>query len=137
MIPKISNDLTHPLTAGDLPPVDLRGHSYDDHRTIVPALLETMATCGCWVLDQKALSPTLTELCFEVQLRAVFELYSGLVAAGVDLTRDSHTRLTSLCTLRDHNPRHAKRRRVVTIRLEVCFLEEHPTAAGHMVVGIA
>jgi hypothetical protein len=137
MNPKLSNDLTHPLSGGDLAPVALRGHSYDDHRTILPALLDTMAVCGCWVLDQKALSPTLTELSFEVQLRSVFELYSGLVAAGVELTRDSHIRLTGLCTLRDHNPHNAKRRRVVTIRLEVCFLEDHPTAARGMVVGVA
>jgi hypothetical protein len=137
MIPKLSNDLTNPLSGGDIAPVALRGHSYDDHRTIVPALLDTMAACGCWVLDQKALSPTQTELSFEVQLRSVFELYSGLVGAGVELTRDSHIRLTGLCTLRDHNPRQAKRRRVVTICLELCFLEENPNAAGRMVVGWA
>jgi hypothetical protein len=137
MISKLTVDPDHPLLRGDPPPVYLRGHSYDDHRTILPALLDTMAACGCWVLDQKALSSTQTELSFEVQLRAVFELYSGLIAAGVELTRDSHTRLTGLCTLRDHNPRKAKRRRIVTIRLEVSFLDEFTASSTGIIVGVA
>jgi hypothetical protein len=112
------------LLPGEMPRVELRGYSYDDHRQIVPALLETMAACGCWVLEQRALSPTITELCFEVQLRSVFELYSGLIATGVELTRDSHTCMTGLCTVRDYNPRQAKRRRIITVRLELSFLEQ-------------
>lgn len=105
--------------------VQLRGHSFDDHRKIVPALLDSMAACGCWVTEQRALSATLTEMFFEVQLRSVYELYSGLISAGLELTRDSHMRMTSLCTVRDHNPRHAKRRRILTVRLEVNFLEQN------------
>ena len=99
------------LAAGDDPVVELRGHSYDDHRQVVPALLDSVASCGCWVLEQRALSPTMTELRFEVQLRSVFELYSSLVATGLKLTPDSHIRMNGLCTVRDHNPRQAKRRR--------------------------
>jgi len=137
MNPRPIDDPIFADVTGDSPPIDLRGHSYDDHRSIVPALLDTMAACGCWVLDQRALSPTQTELRFEIQLRSVFELYSGLIAAGVELSRDSHTRLTVLCTLRDHNPRHAKRRRVITIRLDLSFLEEHTSTAGGIIVGIA
>jgi hypothetical protein len=137
MIPRPTNDITQAARTGDSAPIDLRGHSYDDHRSIVAALLETMATCGCWVLDQRALSPTQTELRFEIQLRSVFELYSGLIAAGVELNRDSHLRLAVLCTLRGHNPRNAKRRRVITIHLELSFLEEYASSATGIVVGLA
>jgi hypothetical protein len=124
------------LLTGDAPPVELRGHSYDDHRRIIPALRETMSNCGAWVLEQRAVSPTQTELRFEIQLRSVFELYSGILAAGVELNRDSHVRMTGLCTVRDHNPRQAKRRRVITIRLELTFLEEDTPNAG-LTVGLA
>lgn len=127
----------HPVLNGDLPTVDLHGHSYDDHRNIVPALLDALAACGCWVLDQKALSPTQTELYFEVQLRCAFELYSGLLSAGVELTRDSHTRMNGLCTLRGHNPTHARRRRVVTIRLSLTFLDTQSAAPAHPEIGTA
>jgi hypothetical protein len=126
-----------PAPNGDLPQVDLRGHSYDEHRIVLPYLLDTMASCGCWVLDQKALSPSHTELSFEVQIRSVFELYSGLIAAGIELSRDSHIRMTGLCTLRGHNPHNAKRRRIVTIRLELSFLEESASTTSGLTAGLA
>lgn len=125
------------LPPGELPTVELRGHSYEDHRKIVPALLDAVCACGCWVLEQRALSPTMTELSLEVQLRSVFELYSGIVAAGVELTRDSHTKLTGLCTVRDHNPRQAKRRRILTVRLELSFLEQGGSELAKTAIGRA
>ncbi len=88
-----------------------------------------MAGCGCWLLEQRAVSPNATELSFELLLRSVFELYSGLLSSGVELSRDSHTRMKSLCTVRDHNPHHARRRRVLNVRLELIFLEDNDTAS--------
>jgi hypothetical protein len=123
--------------AEDGPPIDLRGFSYDEQRRILPALLEAMAACGCWVEEQRAVSSTRTEVRFEVHLRSAFELYSELIAAGVELTRESHAQMTGLCTLRGHNPRHAKRRRVISVRLEVSFLEEDNLEFGMMAIGIA
>jgi hypothetical protein len=131
------NDPVNAVLAGDIYPVDLRCHTYEDHRDVIPVLLDILSSLGCWVLEQKALSSTQTELCFEVQLRTAFELYGGLLAAGLELNRDSHIRLSGLCTLRGHNPRHARRRRVVTIRLELNFLEETAAASNGVAVGLA
>ncbi len=117
--------------------VELRGHSYAYHRQVIPALLDAVAACGCWVLEQRAMSPMMTELRLEVQLRSVFELYSSLMAAGVELTRDSHTRMSGLCTVRDHNPRQAKRRRIITVCLELSFLEQGGSEIGKVSVGCA
>jgi hypothetical protein len=124
------NTLVADLIASRTPTIELRGHSYEDHRKIVPVLLEAVTACGCWVVEQRAMSPTMTELYLEVQLRSVFELYSGMVASGVELTRDSHTCMTGLCTVRDHNPRLAKRRRVITVRLALNFLEQGDREVG-------
>jgi len=121
---KSVNTLVADLIASRTPTIDLRGHSYDDHRKVVPILLNAVKAAGCWVTEQHALSSTLTELFLEVQLRSVFELYSGILSAGVELTRDSHTCMTALCTVRDHNPRSAKRRRIITVKLALNFLEE-------------
>ena len=87
-------------------------------------LLDAMASCGCWLLERRELPPNVTELRFEVLLRSVFELYSGLLSCGVELSRDSHTRMKSLCTVRDHNPHRARRRRVLTVRLELIFMDD-------------
>ncbi len=132
----VSAAMPEPLPAESLI-VELRGHSYADHRQVVPSLLDAVAACGCWVLEQRATSPTMTELRLEVQLRSVFELYSSLIAAGVELTRDSHTRMSGLCTVRDHNPRQAKRRRIITVRLELSFLEQGSPELGKVSVGRA
>ncbi len=119
----LNKTIPDPL-ATEMPTVELRGQTFEDHREIIPTLLDSMAACGCWLLEQRALSSTTTELSFEIQLRSVFELYSGLLSSGVDLSRDSHTRMKSLCTVRDHNPHHARRRRIITVRLELLFTEE-------------
>ena len=137
MLPNPAVDPEHAVLTGDLSLVDLRGHSYEDHRVTIPALLDTLAACGCWVLEQKALSSTQTELSFEVQVRSSFELYSGLVAAGIELSRDSHVRMSGLCTLRGHNPRQARRRRVVTVRLGLSFLEQTVSGNIGIVGGLA
>ncbi len=124
MDPKALNKTIPDPLATEMPTVELRGHTFEAHREVLPTLLDSMAACGCWLLEQRVLSPTATELSFEIQLRSVFELYSGLLASGVDLSRDSHTRMKSLCTVRDHNPHHARRRRIITVRLELIFMED-------------
>jgi hypothetical protein len=118
------------VTAVEIPLIELRGRTYEDHREVLPVLLDTMASCGCWLLEQRVVSPIATELNFELQLRSVFELYSGLLSSGVDLSRDSHTRMKSLCTVRDHNPHRSKRRRILTVRLELIFMEDIDSAPG-------
>jgi hypothetical protein len=118
--PDISES-THPQ---EFPVIELRGRSFEDRQEFVPVLLHAMASCGCWLLKRRELEPNATELNFEVLLRSVFELYGGLLSCGVELSRDSHTRMKSLCTVRDHNPHHATRRRVLTIRLELIFMDE-------------
>jgi hypothetical protein len=45
--------------------------------------------------------------------------------------------MTGLCTVRDHNPRRAKRRRILTVRLELSFLEEGGAELGRMAAGHA
>jgi hypothetical protein len=118
------------VTAVEIPLIELRGRTYEDHREVLPVLLDTMAGCGCWLLEQRVVSPIATELNFELQLRSVFELYSGLLSSGVDLSRDSHTRMKSLCTVRDHNPHRSRRRRILTVRLELIFMEDIDSTPG-------
>jgi hypothetical protein len=118
------------VPAVEIPLIELRGRTYEDHREVLPVLLDTMAGCGCWLLEQRVVSPIATELNFELQLRSVFELYSGLLSSGVDLSRDSHTRMKSLCTVRDHNPHRSRRRRILTVRLELIFMEDIDSAPG-------
>ena len=119
-----SLDLSKVILTGEIPVVHLRARSFEGHQEIVPVVLNTMASCGCWLLERREVPPNATELSFELQLRSVFDLYSGLLSCGIDLSRDSHTRMKSLCTVRDHNPHRARRRRTLTVRLELIFMDE-------------
>jgi hypothetical protein len=138
MIPNLP-DISESTRPPEIPLIRLRGRSFEDHQEFVPVLLETMASCGCWLLERRELPPNATELRFELLLRSVFELYSGLLSCGVELSRDSHTRMKSLCTVRDHNPHRATRRRVITVRLELIFVDEpdSPSDLAQTATGLA
>jgi hypothetical protein len=134
-----SLDTSQSTLPAEIPVINLRGRSFEDHQEFVTALLDTMASCGCWLLKRRELPPNATELKFELLLRSVFELYSGLLCCGVELSRDSHTLMKSLCTVRDHNPHRATRRRILTIRLELIFVEQPdcPSDLAQITVGRA
>jgi len=102
----------------------LQSFSYEGRRVILPALADAMTHCGGWLLERKAVSITQIDFIFEIQQRAMLDLYSALVEAGLELTRGSHLELTSLCAMLRHSSTSAARRRVVHVILEVSFLEE-------------
>lgn len=119
------------------PAVDVRGFSHQDRYHILAALEGALNNCGCWLLDQRALSAEQMEMVFEVQLRSALDLYGALIAAGVELTRDSHATLTGLCTLRRHNFRSPHHGHIVSVRLVVSFVEESAAEFDMGLVGLA
>ena len=103
---------------------DLQGYSYDDRLGLLPSLTTAFAQCGGWVLERRTISATSMEFRLEIQLDAVVDLYSSLMAAGVELTRSTHDTLTALCTSRKHIALSATPHQVLTFRLELSFLED-------------
>ncbi len=103
-------------------PIELQAFTYEERHGLVPALTSTVSLCGAWILDRKPLSATALEIRLEIQLRFVLEFYAALVAAGVELTRDSHQQLSDLCTCRKHLT--ADLAQILTIRMELAFLED-------------
>lgn len=102
----------------------LQTFSYESRKIILPALSGAMSRCGCWLLERKVVSLTQTNFIFEVQQRSILDLYTGLIGAGLELTRASHLALTSLCALTRHTSRVAGRPWIIHVQLEVSFLEE-------------
>lgn len=103
---------------------DLQGYSYGERSTLLPDLTAAFAHCGGWVLERRTTSPATVEFRLELQLRAIVELYGALVAAGVELTTASHATLTGLCTCRRHRTHAVSLTHVLTLRLELSFLED-------------
>ena len=103
---------------------DLQGYSYQDRQGLLPTLTNALTHCGGWVLDRKTTSATAMEFRLEIQLQGIVELYSSLVASGLELTRGTHETLTALCTSRRHIASSTGPSRLLTIRLELNFLED-------------
>lgn len=104
--------------------LDIQGFSYEERHGLLPNLTLALAECGGWVLCRKALSPNMMEFRLEIQLRAILDLYASIMASGLELTRSGHLALTDLCTCRKNIANLADLGQIVTIRLEISFLED-------------
>jgi hypothetical protein len=103
---------------------ELHGYSYQDRQGLLPNLTTAFTHCGGWVLERKTISASTMEFRIEIQLQGIVELYSSLVGTGLELTRGTHDTLTALCTSRKHVANSAQPRRLLSIRLELVFLED-------------
>ena len=103
---------------------DLQGYSYQDREGLLPNLTTAFTHCGGWVLERKTISASAMEFRIEIQLQGIVELYASLVGTGVELTRGTHDTLTALCTSRKHIANSAQPGRLLSIRLELMFLED-------------
>ena len=103
---------------------DLRGYSYEDRQGILPTLTTAFTNCGGWVLERKTISPSSIEFRIEIQLQEIVELYSSLVGTGLELTRGTHDTLTALCTSRQYIASCAPPGRLLSLRLQLNFLED-------------
>ena len=104
--------------------LDIQGFSYEERHGLLPTLASAFADCGGWILDRRTLSPSTLEFRLEIQLRAVIDLYACILASGIELTRDGHLGLTHLCTCRKNLSTPTDLSQIVTIRIEISFLED-------------
>ena len=104
--------------------LDLQGYSYSDRQGLLPRLVTAFTHCGGWVLERKTISATTVEFRLEIQLRSIVELYASLAGAGLELTRNTHALLTDLCNCRHNLSRTTNPNQILTLRLELSFLED-------------
>jgi hypothetical protein len=113
--------------------LDIHGFTYEQRHGLLPTLTAAFSNCGGWMLERKTLSPTHMEFRVEIQMRCILEFYAAVVATGVELTRAGHESLTELCSRRSHLRLATDLGQVVTIRLELNFLDDvtlHSLLAG-------
>ena len=104
--------------------LDIQGFSYEERHGLLPTLTSAFADCGGWILARKILTPTTMEFRLEIQLRAVVDLYASIISSGLELTRSGHLGFTHLCTCRKNLSTPADLGQIVSIRLEISFLED-------------
>lgn len=64
---------------------------------LVQNLTGAIVASGGWVLSRGANDTGGVSLLFEFERHACVEVYSGLVAAGLELSQNGHLRFTELC----------------------------------------
>lgn len=71
--------------------------SADDPERLVRFLTGALLACGGWVLTRTTQGKEAAELDFEFARAACVDVYSVLVAAGLELSRESHVQMANLC----------------------------------------
>jgi hypothetical protein len=104
--------------------IDIQAFTYEHRHALLDDLTAVVCNCGGWIVDRRTLSPTNMEFRIEVQLRAILDIYAGILGTGVELTRPGHDNLTELCTRRKHRRITAVLGQVVSLRLEINFVDE-------------
>ena len=104
--------------------LNIQGFSYEERQGLLPMLTSAVADSGGWILDRRTLSPSTMEFRIEIQLRAVVDLYSSILASGLELTRGGHLAFTHLCTCRKNLSTPADLGQVISLRIEITFLED-------------
>jgi hypothetical protein len=71
--------------------------SADQPEHLVRFLTGALLACGGWVLTRTTQGDQAAELDFEFARASCVEIYAVLIAAGLELSRDSHLQLVGLC----------------------------------------
>jgi hypothetical protein len=64
---------------------------------LVQTLTGAILGCGGWVLSRGANDSGCVTMLFEFERQACVEIYSLLIAAGLELSQSAHIRFTELC----------------------------------------
>jgi hypothetical protein len=77
--------------------LQMKAISRDEPTRAVKSLTGAILACGGWVLSRSASDTGLIEILFEFERRSCLEIYSILIAAGLELSQGAHLRFTELC----------------------------------------
>jgi hypothetical protein len=120
----VSDLLEITLTAPDTftPQLELRATAQHGREQTMKQIYTLLHRCNGFLLeDSNQANSGQCCLTLEVPRRTIFDLYSGLLAAELELCRDSHLHLTGLCALRHYRPLRAGN---VSLKLELTFPDE-------------
>lgn len=75
----------------------LQAIALEEPDRLIRALTGVIISSGGWVLSRGSTDGGVVSLLFEFERNACVDIYSGLVGAGLELTRTGHLRFTQLC----------------------------------------
>ena len=77
--------------------MQMKAVSTEDPSRLLQALTGAVLGCGGWVLSRGANDTGRVNMLFEFERQACVEIYTILIASGLELSQSGHIRLTELC----------------------------------------
>jgi hypothetical protein len=77
--------------------LEMKAVSVEEPSRLVKTLTGGILGCGGWVLSRGASDSGIVNLLFEFERHACLDVYSVLIAAGLELSQSGHVRFTELC----------------------------------------
>ena len=75
----------------------MKAVSIEEPSRLVQGLTGAILGCGGWVLSRGANDAGMVSMLFEFERQACVDMYSLLIAAGLELSQNGHIRFTELC----------------------------------------
>jgi len=77
--------------------IHLQAIALEEPDRLIHTLTGAIISCGGWVLSRGSGDTGAVSLLFEFERQACVDIYSGLVEAGLELSRTGHLQFTELC----------------------------------------
>jgi len=77
--------------------MQMKAISIEEPSRLVQTLTGAILGCGGWVLSRGANDTGTISMLFEFERQACVDIYSVMIAAGLELSQSGHIRFTELC----------------------------------------
>jgi hypothetical protein len=77
--------------------MQMKAVSTEEPSRLVQSLTGAILGCGGWVLSRGANDAGTVNMLFEFERQACIDIYTVLIASGVELSQNGHIRFTELC----------------------------------------
>jgi len=77
--------------------MQMKAVSTEEPNRLVQTLTGGILGCGGWVLSRGANDTGTVSMLFEFERQACVDIYSVMIAAGLELSQNGHIRITELC----------------------------------------
>ncbi|MFP5277144.1 MAG: hypothetical protein ACLGPM_08510 [Acidobacteriota bacterium] len=98
--------------------LQMKAVAVEEPSRLVQTLTGAILGCGGWVLSRGASDTGLINMLFEFERRDCVDVYSMLIAAGLELSQTGHLRFTELCQCTRNQPRNCGAE-IASIDLEI------------------
>ncbi len=103
--------------------MEMRAVSVEEPARLIQTLSGAILGCGGWILSRGANDLGTVRMEFEFERHTCIDIYSVLIACGLELSRSAHLRITELCQCTRSGQRDCGRE-IASIELEVLTFPE-------------